>query len=267
MGTKQIGIIGAGWLGLPLGKELVAEGHTVWGTTTRRERFPELGAAGIQSFRYLGGITRDLPDAEVLVIAVPPRNKKREYFRMLDSLVRYTKERGCKKVLFVSSTSVYPDDNQEVIEKDAVRRISRHSNVRMIMLENRLLAAEDLQLTILRFGGLYGPGRHPGRFLAGKKGVAGADNPVNLIRLEDCLGIMMKVIESNAWGHVWNAVAPGHPTRREFYERAARAGGFEPPEWDTELKRPWKKVNGAKLERELGYTYLFPDPGAEWENS
>src|SRR5690606_15302388 len=112
-----------------------------------------------------------------------------------------------------------------------------------------MLAAEALfsenpafQTTVIRLGGLIGPGRHPGRFFSGKKNVPNGMAPVNLIHLDDCIGLIEAVIEKNIWNGVFNACAPQHPSRQEFYSNAAKSAGLPLPHFRNELQE-WKMVN------------------------
>ena len=48
--TKNIGILGCGWLGLPLAKKLIEKGYSVNGTTTSSNKLKVLQNAGINPF-------------------------------------------------------------------------------------------------------------------------------------------------------------------------------------------------------------------------
>jgi nucleoside-diphosphate-sugar epimerase len=121
-------------------------------------------------------------------------------------------------------------------------------------------ANADLDATILRFGGLYGSERHPGRFLAGRSGLARPNAPVNLIHLDDCIGLVEAVMRANARNDVFNAVAPEHPTRQETYTAAAASLGLERPEFDANDERSGKAIRSTKSQDVLGYAYQHPDP-------
>ncbi|RMF28584.1 MAG: hypothetical protein D6765_05805, partial [Bacteroidetes bacterium] len=132
-----------------------------------------------------------------------------------------------------------------------------------------MLAAEELlrerlaeRLTILRMGGLVGPGREAGRFLAGKKAIPHPERRVNLVHLDDCLGAVRAVLESQAWGQTFNVVAPGHPTRKAFYTRQALQAGLEPPEFlpPTSEGPAGKVVSSEKLQQLPGFAFQKPDP-------
>jgi nucleoside-diphosphate-sugar epimerase len=111
---------------------------------------------------------------------------------------------------------------------------------------------------VLRFAGLIGPGRHPARFLAAKKGVPAPNAPVNLIHLDDCCGIIETIIEKRLEG-TFNACAPSHPARREFYEIACSHLGIAPPEFDETDESAGREISIVKLLEETGYNFIHSD--------
>ena len=77
--SKQIGVIGCGWLGLPLAEELVKTGYVVSGTTTSKEKLSVLKEKGLQSYlisifeeRIDGPIESFLESVSILIINIPP---------------------------------------------------------------------------------------------------------------------------------------------------------------------------------------------------
>jgi nucleoside-diphosphate-sugar epimerase len=60
-----------------------------------------------------------------------------------------------------------------------------------------------------------GPGRHPGRFFAGKTAPDG-QHGVNLVHLEDVIGAIELLLQAPKGGHIYNICAPTHPARSTF---------------------------------------------------
>lgn len=261
---EKISIIGAGWMGLPLGAELVRMGYVAQGSTTREEKLTLLQEKGLSAF-VLDSATATqehlapLMQCDVLIVTVPPRGNEEEYGNFMRLLATSAAREGVEKVIYTSATSVYPDNNQVVTEDDAQMIVSSHSGIRLLAMENIFREHKSLRPTILRFGGLFGPGRQPARWLSGRTGVAGADSPVNMIHLDDCIGVVKAVLQKQAWGQTFNAVSPEHPTRKEFYRRACAAAGLEPPQWNEESKS-WKMVSAQNLCDKLDYSFTYPDP-------
>jgi nucleoside-diphosphate-sugar epimerase len=158
-----------------------------------------------------------------------------------------------RHLIFVSSTSVYADTNDDVYEGD-------ESPDSYLVQAEHLVREEPFNTTVIRFGGLFGPNRHPGRFLAGKVDVAGGDAPVNMIHLDDAVGIIAKVIEEQAWNEIFNACADHHPTRSEFYIRMALNANLVPPVFSSEVTRSFKIVSSQRMKDRLQYEFKVPDP-------
>ena len=154
-----------------------------------------------------------------------------------------------RNVILISTTSVYPNLNRIVTEEDADEQNA-------IVRAEGLVRELGIPCTILRFGGLFGPGRHPGRFLTGKRDVKGGNVPVNMIHLDDCVEIITRVIQQNVWNEVLNACADDHPTRKEFYTNAAADLGVEPPIFLDDEVSEYKIVSNERLKNILNYQFI-----------
>lgn len=255
-----ISILGCGWLGLPLGKFLAASQYNTKGSTRSVDKLPRIQEAGMKPYQIL------LPDldgehdffhSDVLIITLPPSVP--EYVKIIDNLIAKIVTSPVKHVLFISSTSVYPNVNGVVEEKDAMSITSTHSGVNLFDVEQLFRNNKNFETTILRFAGLYGPNRDPGRFLAGKKDLKGAAIPINLVHLDDCIGVIHQIIEQTAWGQTFNVCAPIHPEKKAFYTKACRKLGLEAPQFTADLA-PYKVVNSDKLVQKLNYSFKHSDP-------
>lgn len=128
------------------------------------------------------------------------------------------------KVIFVSATSVYPQENREVTEEDAVRIQSPFSDTAWLDIEELFTKSNAFKTTVLRFSGLIGGEYQPGRYFSGKE-LGGADDPVNMIHREDYIRIIEQIILQNVFGETFNASADEHPTRRQLYTRSCELMG------------------------------------------
>ncbi|OYX82684.1 MAG: NAD(P)-dependent oxidoreductase, partial [Flavobacteriales bacterium 32-34-25] len=109
------------------------------------------------------------------------------------------------------------------------------------------------------FGGLIGEDRNPARFLAGKENVPNPEAPINLIHLEDCIGIIQKIIATNSWNTTLNAVTPFHPTRKEYYTQKSIAENLVPPTFNHEIPSIGKTILSDYLIQKLNYTFTKTD--------
>jgi len=265
---ETISILGCGWLGLPLADYLIGKGYELKGSTGTRSELEVIRARGIEPFYLVldPGLRGDSADeffnCDVIVVNFPPerRDDIADYHpAQIRSLIARMESSPVKKVLFVSSTSVYPDLGREVSEDD-ISPPTKPSGIALLEAERLLRDSSRFETTIIRFGGLIGYDRMPGRFLAGRKGITGGNVPVNLIHRDDCLGIIHRIIERNAWGETFNACADEHPVRKEYYTAQARKLGLEPPGFEDAAAGGFKIVKSDKLKKLLEYRFKYPDP-------
>ncbi|MEM7008109.1 MAG: SDR family oxidoreductase [Thermodesulfobacteriota bacterium] len=265
---KTISILGCGWLGLPLAEKLIQLGHSVKGSTRSSTDLPRLGQKGIIPFSInldptiIAENADSFFDTEILIINFPPQRREDivKYHEMQAiSLIESIKKSAIEKVIFVSSTSVYPDLNREVSEDDT-HGPTKESGKALIKFESLLKECSEFKTTILRFAGLIGYNRNPGRFLAGKKEVVNADAPVNLIHRDDCVNIIVEIIDKDLWGETLNACSDVHPLRKDYYISAANKLGLAPPEFKNTEHLSFKIINSDKLKKLLNYQFIHPDP-------
>ena len=245
---NTISILGSGWLGLPLVHHFTAVGNKVKASTTSENRRAELAAVGAEPFVFsidtLPGDIQDFLRANILIINIPSKNVAG--FR---DLVCEIEKSEIKNVLFVSSTSVYQNINKTITESDQ----DVFSDSPLLEIEDLLQSLGNKRVTIVRFGGLIGYSRHPGRFFRPGRVVQNPDAPVNLIHRDDCIGIISQVVEQKAWGEVFNCCADTHPTKREFYSRAVELAGGSPLEFGKPDSRSGKTISNQKVKRFLNY--------------
>lgn len=256
-----ISILGCGWYGKALGIELVKRGISIKGSTTSDEKISLLENEGITPyFIELSPekkiINDDFFSCDILWISIPPKaraGKGLEYLAQLELLVVLIKQHRIGQVILISSTGVYRDDNRTVNEMDEPYPDSEAGRI-LLAAEELLKQQTDFTTTIIRFGGLTGPARDPGRFFAGKTDIPNGDAPVNLIHLTDCIGISLALLKKQAFGYTYNAVSPEHPTRSDFYTAATKRSGLTAPQFIAE-KNNWKIVGSINVPAQLQYTF------------
>ncbi len=271
---KRISILGCGWLGFPLAQRLISDDISsgVKGSTTSAEKTELFEAAGIEGFLFkldpeLSGENAQISsffDTDVLVIAIPPRLSKNEadfHPRQIQSVVDIIKASSIKEIIYVSSTSIYPDLNRIVVEDD-VSTPEQSASPAMVEAENLLITLRgEKTVSILRHGGLLGYNRIPGKYVKGQKDLTTGSIPVNYIHRDDAAGIIAKMIEEGIVNETFNIVAPQHPTRREVYEKSCRQFGWESPTFTVPQTAPaFKTISASKLSSFYTYQFQFPDP-------
>lgn len=241
---QTIGILGCGWLGLPLAKKLISAGHTIHGSTTSADKVGQFQEEGIRPFvislnedAITGDISRFLRDVDTVVVSVPPglrgKNKSGDYVQKMRLLQQALSRAGVKNVLFVSSTSVYGNLAGAVNEESETIPVTE-SGKQVLEAEWIFRNTENFSSTIIRFGGLIGPGRHPVTHLSGRKGLKNGREPINLIHLDDCIEMIRTILDNSYWGETFNGVYPWHPGKQEYYVSEARKKGLPLPEYESQ---------------------------------
>jgi nucleoside-diphosphate-sugar epimerase len=267
MSQLTVSIIGLGWLGTPLAEQLLAAGHRVLGSTTTLEKVALLRGKGISAYQLAlnpqpVGELASLLDADVLVVNIPPKAGQNgdafhpEQMRLLAEAMAQSR---VQHVIYVSSTSVYPELNREVFEADVVTPI-QSAAPRLVEAEGHWLTLSDQKkITIIRCGGLMGEQRIPGKYVAGKQVDSGAV-PVNYIHQTDAVGLISCIIDQKLTG-TYNAVAPQHPTREAIYRKSCADFGYALPVFVApSAPVPFKQINGDKITAATGYVFVYPDP-------
>ena len=264
--NKRIVIIGCGWLGFPLAKSLVKKGLKVKGTTTSKDKLRELLENNIEA-EYLkitpegisGNIHKILSECDVLVLNIPPglrKNPTHNHVAQIKNLIPYIEASLIKKVLFVSSTSVFADEETfPEITEGTVPNPQSESGKQLLMVEKLLQANSGFNTAILRFAGLFGDDRHPAKQLSGKTQLKNATAPVNLIHLKDAVEIIHKIIELDVFGETFNASTSPHPTKEIYYSEVCKTLNLSVPKYDHDQKNKGKIILSDKLERILNYEF------------
>lgn len=247
---KVYSILGCGWLGLPLAKHFLEHGIQVKGSTTSKEKLALFKEEGIVP--YLINIEetetyQDFLNCDVLLIMIT--SKQLEAYK---KLITQIEKASVEKVIFISSTSVYPRNNKEYSEEDET-------------VDSMLVNAEQLfrnntnfSTTILRFAGLFGGKRLPGNWFKDRK-IPQPNGFVNMIHREDCIAILLQLIQQNIFGETFNACANHHPTRKDFYINARKSLGKPAPVFDDSQPLQFKKISPVKLIKRLNYTFIHND--------
>lgn len=268
---RTVSIVGLGWLGRPLAQHLLKNGFLVRGSTTSKEKSILLGQEGIDA-----GVLRMSPhpegerfgslfEADVLFVNIPPKSRVNSdsfYLEQNKFLKEMAKQGGIGNVIFASSTSVYPDADFEFSEDHP---LSKENSGSPGILEAEKLWFEDKEIrcSVIRYGGLLGVDRIPGRYFSGKENVVG-DTPVNFIHRDDAVSLASWVLEHQLWGDIFNAVAPLHTLRREIYEKNASQLGFPPPASYASLGTTPSKVISPDKILATGFKFKYPDPMDFW---
>ena len=250
MNQYDISILGCGWLGKPLAEHFIKNGKKVNGTTTSPTKIASLNKLKINSFvidiNKRNNDFKSFLKAKLLVISIP--SKIIEDFEYLISEIEKS---TIKKIIFISSTSVYPLNNSITTEDSPINKTA------LSKIERLFRVNTYFKTTIIRFGGLIGYDRKPGRFF--KKEII-IDRPkgfINLIHRDDCIQIINRIITNNIWEETLNACTDSHPTRRDFYTREFLKEGRKTPLFNELSNNSYKIIDSNRLKLLLNYRFKY----------
>lgn len=268
-----VAVVGAGFLGRPLA---VALPRPVL-ATTRSGTWPEGPVPEGIDLRPLDVVTADasaiaraLTGARALVVCYAPgRDQDRGdlYLGGTRKLLAAAADLPLSRLVYVSSTSALPDRDAVLGDDcpdwpDEPRgRVQREAEA-LVQAGCEALA---LPWTILRLGGLYGPGRDLFRIYRPGDGAPLAGDgmqPTNLIHRDDAIQAALAALAlPPSVSGVVNVVDDDHTPRREIFARLAAERGLPPPTWAREPAGPaavGKRVDNARLKAQLGVVLQHP---------
>lgn len=265
----KVSICGCGWLGLPLALSLKTQAIDVWGSKTT--------FAGVNKLQQqdINGCLLTLPlsdevntsidqflTTDVLVIAIPPGRKQlnpQQHIENVMSLSMAAQRSGCQRVIFISTTSVYDSLEGEVLETTRVCPQSVSGKLHY-QLEQLLRQQWQHNLTVLRLSGLFGPLRHPVKFLSGRQTLSAGKQPVNLVHLEDCIRVISAIITQKSLMPIMHLAASTHPSREQYYTEMAIKSQLPLPEFNDDNEGVnGKQINAQQTLSALGITMIHDD--------
>lgn len=264
---QRILIAGCGDVGSALGLELIAAGHFVQGLRRTINQLP----AGIH------GIAADLTDPTTLAGRLPAcdillysaaasqhdeAGYRAAYVEGLRNVLEALPARP-RHLFFTSSSGVYHQADDGWVDELSPVQPERFSG--KVMLEAERLAHDSgMAATVVRFSGIYGPGRNH-LINQVRSGVAAPASPVhysNRIHRDDCAGILAHLVDRALRGESLEPLylasddepAPLH----EVMEWLAQQLGIE-----IRARRPIrrggsKRCSNARL-KASGYRFRYPD--------
>ncbi|PYK58071.1 MAG: NAD(P)-dependent oxidoreductase, partial [Verrucomicrobia bacterium] len=268
------------YVGLPLGAELVRQGHEVFGVRRTNATGAELKSAGIRP--VAADITRPdelarLPAPFDWVVNCVSSNQggveeyRQVYLNGTRNLIEWLAPAPPRKFVYTSSTSVYGQTDGALVKETSPTEPASETGKVLVATEKLLLGAmaeRKFPAVILRVAGIYGPGR--GRlflqYLRNEAKIAGqGERLINMIQRDDLVGIIIAALKNGRPGEIYNAVDDEPVAQVHFFRWLSETLGkwmppfaAEPENGDRKRGVTKKKVSNRRLKMELGYQFKYP---------
>lgn len=268
---SRILIAGCGDIGSALGVRLQADGHEVWGLRRSTHELPK-GIQALQADLMKPDDLRQLPDdVDAAFYIVTPdvfddRAYESVYVRGPENLLMALAARGqsVRRLIFVSSTSVYGQSKGEWIDENSPTKPGQFSGKRLLEGE-RLVLGSSIQGLVVRFGGIYGRGAN--RLLQQVlKGSPCQESPplyTNRIHRDDCVEVLRHLLTLSEPEQIYLGVDSEPATQCAVMDWLAKQLGVPVPPRSAatasrgERLRTSKRCRNARL-LATGYRFLYP---------
>lgn len=273
-------IAGCGYVGIPLGSELIKAGHEVFAFNRTNALQKEIEKAGIHF------CTADVSDRRSLEkLPAPfdwvvdmvsaggggPVEYLNTYLEGARSLIDWLNSTPPKKFVFTSSTAVYGQDDGSQVKEESPTDSTLETGRILVETERLLLAAfQTLKFPsiVLRVAGIYGPDRGYwlGQFLKNTAVIEGrGDRFSNMIHRDDLIQTIIGALKSGRPGEVYNVVDDEPVSQLHLFRWLSDATGKPMPasatvEQTTLRSRNVtnKRVLNRRIKMELGIQLKYP---------
>lgn len=266
----RIVIAGCGDVGTALGLRLTAAGHEVWGLKRNSATLPPAIrplAADLTRPDTLGSLP---PDIGALVYIAAAGGYREDAYRAayvdgVGNLLAVLREHGeqPRRVLLVSSTSVYDQHDGEWVDEDSPAEAPGFAS-EALRAGERLVWDSPYPATVVRFAGIYGPGREQLiRRVQAPDARCEAGLYTNRIHRDDCAGALAHLLALDDPAPLYLGVDDEPALQCEVMRwLAAHLGVPEPTAVDAasaERLRPRsnKRLSNARL-RASGWRSRYP---------
>ncbi len=249
-------IAGCGDVGTRLGLLLTADGKTVFGLRRDPSGLPATFTSIAGDLTHASTL-KSLPgavDALVYCAAAGRRDAARYeqvYLRGLENVLSALPDTP-SRVVFVSSTSVYGQDAGEWIDEDSPADANTGAAGWLRAAEARALAADGIA-TVVRFSGIYGPGRLTLVNSVRQGNPVQEDPPwyTNRIHADDAASVLKHVLDRPAPLRLYLASDNDPCPQAEIADWLADRLHLKPP--------PRKAAGGASRNKRCRNTRLLED--------
>lgn len=261
----QVLIAGCGDVGNVLAVSLLQDGHVVYGLKRDISSLPE-GVQPVQADLTKPDTLTNLPmEIDVLVFMPTPASRDQAAYEAIFIQGWNNLWAGLKqspvRTLLVSSTAVYGESDGGVVDEET-RPESTGFNGKVLLKMEQLAGRCTENLVVVRFSGIYGPGRERLIRQAVSEGFEVQRFPplfTNRIHRDDAAAVLNYLLEFEKPEPLYLATDNLPVPRYEVVEWLATAQGASAPKGlVVENANRGKRVNNQRL-RDSGFRLSYPD--------
>lgn len=267
----RILVVGSGDIGGTLARSLSSKQHEVFGLRRSDKSVGEgvtTISADVADMETLIGQIPDNLDYVIYSVASPDFSEEGYemfYVQGLTHILALLKQQHMepKRIFFVSSTSVYHHHDGSWVDEDTELEPTAFAGKKMLAAENKLHES-GFSHTVVRFSGIYGPGRTRLINQALHGSHCDPEPPVwtNRIHRDDCVGVLEFLIEKSAANKkLEDLYVATDPTPAPLFDVLEwikdRVGEVDPDHDIPEAARRGNKRISSKKLQDLGYKFKY----------
>lgn len=268
----KIAIIGCGYIGYEVAKDLYEKGHFVTCVSNDPESIKNLTKVTNKSIVMINYDEKEmsllLNDNDMIIFTISTKAKINfddAFIKISQTIKKCAYElKTPKKIIFTSKSSIYGDHEGMWVDESAELKATDDESKILVETENAILSLKELKWTvcILRLAQVYGPGRELIKLYKSsyKKVLPGhGEYYINFVHQQDVVNVISFVIEHQIEG-IYNVVGDEHITRQEFSEILCQKLGLIQPKFNpklADLPDNNKRVSNYRI-KEKGYIFKYP---------
>ncbi|MBE9216880.1 SDR family oxidoreductase [Plectonema cf. radiosum LEGE 06105] len=269
----NIAIIGCGYVGYAVAKYWKQNDDLViTATTTNSSRVTTLQEVAHRVEIVKGSdaqaLKSVLQNQEVVLLSIGAKSSdtyEETYLKTAETIVSVLKQiPSVRQLIYTASYSVYGDKNGAWVDEETPTAPTSANGEILNQTEQILLCAnsDNLQVCILRLGGIYGEGRELVKIFSrafGQTRPGNGENTTNWIHLDDIVGAIEFVRQNQLQG-IYNVVDDAHLPSRELIDNLCQKYDKPKVVWDasqTNNRAYNVKVSNDKI-KNAGYKLIHP---------
>lgn len=257
---KRLLIAGCGDLGIRLAGRLDPAGWEVTGLRRQVQQLPVTIRPLAADLLDPGSLTPASGHWDAVIYQATPGERSADAYRQayVEGLANLLGQVRHDRLIFVSSTAVYGQDDGSWVDEDSVTEPAVFNGRVLLEAEDLARRADGI---VLRFSGIYGPGRE---YLLERVRSGQADcreTPpqwTNRIHADDCAGVLAHLLEMNRPEPVYCASDSAPAPRCRVLDWLAEQLDRPLPARHEEPGGQGRRVSNRRL-LASGYHFLYPD--------